>query len=706
MGTPVTSPTGLQEGHVRADRDTRSGGSTRPDAARSAPPDPLLGRVLDGRYEITARVARGGMASVYEAHDLRLDRTVAVKVMHPGMGDDAAFADRFVREARAAAKLTHPNVVSVYDQGEDDGTVFLAMEYVAGHTLRDTIAREAPMPPRRALSYLEPVLAALAAAHRAGLVHRDVKPENVLIAEDASGPARIKVADFGLARAVTAETQHTSTGVLIGTVSYIAPELVVEGRADARADVYSVGVLLFELLTGRKPHAGETPIQVAYKHVHEDVPPPSGEVGGIPPYVDALVARATARDRDLRPADAGVLLHQVHRVVNALAAGLDDDPELTTDLALPVSAARAAEEDTEAYDVPDWARDPDHERTTALRTTGVPMAAVGTPQSGAGDPTVPQRIAPPPVPPDAGEAVRHPGRPQRRTGAVIRLVLASVVVLAVAVGAWWLFDGRYTHTPSVVGLRKAAAVERIHRAGLDVDARAAYSDTVPKGEVISSVPARDGKVLPGGTVTITVSRGVEEYPVPRLAGRSLDAAEQALARIKLDVGGPVKRWSETVPEGSVIRTDPKPGTVLRPGHTVTIVVSKGRQPIKVGDWQHKDAAKAAATLRKRGLKVETDHDYDDDVPKGDVVSQSPAAGTTLHRGDTVTLLVSKGPHLVTVPNVQGHGEDSAMQELRGAGFHVRVEHYTPYFGLGFVMNQDQGPGDRVPYGSTITIFIS
>ncbi len=280
--------------------------------------DHLTGRVLDGRYRIGSRIARGGMATVYEATDLRLDRTVAVKVMHPGLGDDDEFAARFVAEARAAARLSHPNVVAVFDQGNDDGTVFLAMELIPGHTLRDTIGKEAPLSAARALALLEPVVSALAAAHRAGLIHRDVKPENVLIADDG----RIKVADFGLAKAVSATTQHTATGVLIGTVSYVAPELVVEGRSDARADVYAVGVILYELLTGKKPHEGETPIQVAYKHVHEDVPPPSRQVPGIPDYVDALVARATARDREQRPADAGVLLHHLRRVNQAVTSGV------------------------------------------------------------------------------------------------------------------------------------------------------------------------------------------------------------------------------------------------------------------------------------------------------------------------------------------------------------------------------------------------
>ncbi|MGH3414161.1 MAG: protein kinase domain-containing protein, partial [Marmoricola sp.] len=303
------------------------------------PTDPVIGRVLDGRYRVGPRIARGGMAVVHQATDLRLDRTVAVKIMHAGLADDDEFVTRFEREAHAAARLAHPNVVAVFDQGEDctDGqvTLFLVMEYVPGLTLRDLIRKEAPLPPARALDVLAPVLSALESAHRAGMIHRDVKPENVLLSDNGE----VKVADFGLARAVSSESQATTAGgVLVGTVSYLSPELVVDSRADTRADVYAAGVVLYEMLTGHKPHRAESPIQVAYKHVHEDVPPPSATVPGIPPYVDALVARATARDPSVRPADAGVLLRQVRRVRLALDQGVDEDAELTADLAPALAA--------------------------------------------------------------------------------------------------------------------------------------------------------------------------------------------------------------------------------------------------------------------------------------------------------------------------------------------------------------------------------
>ena len=281
--------------------------------------DPMTGRVLEGRYRVGAKIARGGMATVYEAHDLRLNRGCAVKIMHSDLGDDADFRRRFVREAHAAARLSHPNVVSVSDQGDDDGALFLVMEHVEGRTLREVMREEAPMPPERALALLEPVLAALAEAHAAGLVHRDVKPENVLIADDG----RIKVADFGLARAFDASVSQTATrGVLIGTVSYLAPELIVDGSADPRVDVYAAGVLLFEMLTGRKPHEGEGAIQIAFKHVNEDIAAPSTCTSQpLPSYVDALVTRATSREREHRQADAKVFLQQARRVARHAARG-------------------------------------------------------------------------------------------------------------------------------------------------------------------------------------------------------------------------------------------------------------------------------------------------------------------------------------------------------------------------------------------------
>ena len=633
------------------------------------------GQLLDGRYRIGPRIARGGMASVHEAVDQRLHRTVAVKIMHPGLGDDGDFAARFVREARAAARLSHPNVVAVYDQGDDDGTLFLAMELIAGHTLRDTVSKEAPMSPARALALLEPVVSALAAAHRAGIVHRDVKPENVLIADDG----RIKVADFGLAKAVGTDTQHTATGgVLIGTVSYLAPELVSEGTSDARADVYAVGVMLYELLTGRKPHEGETPIQVAYKHVHEDVPPPSRVVPGLPAYVDALVARATSRDTSQRPADAGVLLHHVHRVQHALAAGVSDDVELTQDLTPLLGSApeyRLGDTSPEVWEpeqLDEVAGFPDHEPTSVVAARPAPPA------------------------------------PPRRRGwrGPVALVLALLLAVGIGLGAWWFGWARYTTVPTVLDQTQASATAELEDAGFEVDLDdAVYSESVERGHVVSSSPGPGDRVLPGETVTLVVSLGVEKYPVPDLTGMTEDQARAALEDLGLEVGRVQEKFSEEVDEDLVIRHDPTEGTRLRPGTAVDLVVSKGRKPINIGDWVGKDADQATRVLERKGLVVDRSQEqYDDTVPEGSVIAQTPATGT-LYRGETVTFVVSLGPELVTVPNVRAQGIDSAQAELEALGFVVRTQNAPGYLGLGYVFGQDPSAGSRVPRGSTITLTI-
>ncbi len=688
---PRDEPTGSDRGPARGAAERRTGA------------DALVGRLLDRRYRIGGRIARGGMASVYEATDIRLDRTVAVKVMHPGLGDDDDFAQRFVREARAAARLNHPHVVGVYDQGDDDGTVFLAMEYVPGHTLRDVIRKESPMTPLRALALLEPVVSALAAAHRAGLIHRDVKPENVLIADEAHGGG-VKVADFGLAKAVSADTQHTATGgVLIGTVSYLAPELVVDGRADARADVYAAGVVLYELLTGRKPHEGESPIQVAYRHVHEDVPAPSALQPDLPAYVDALVARATSRDRTQRPADAGVLLHQIHRVTQALREGVTDDPELTADLA-PV--APYVDDSTDAQT---------DEDTTPEPFDPVEMANLSA------------RLQPPPGDPRA-EIVddshhttvldRRPPRPPSQAAPVVTaarsksvkgplaLLLTVLLVAALGGGAWWLGWERYTVTPGVLGVDAATAAAELEKSGLDAEeGDPRYSETVEAGLVLDTDPEPGDRVLDGGTVTLVVSLGPERYEVPALAGLTEDQAQDTLDQGNLAFGESREKFSDTVPAGQVIRSAPATGKVLKPDAPVDLVLSKGRRPIDIKDWTGEDAEQATSALERRKLVVEvTGEEYSDTVDEGDVISQNPTAGP-LYKGDTVQLVVSRGPELVEVPRVVAKGVDAATEELEALGFVVEVEESSNYIGVGFVFSSDPGAGSMAPKGSTITLYL-
>jgi beta-lactam-binding protein with PASTA domain/serine/threonine protein kinase len=667
---------------------------TRAHAGGASVVDPVTGHLLDGRYRVGRRIARGGMASVYEALDTRLDRICAVKIMHPGLGDDATFAERFKREARAAARLNHPHVVNVYDQGADPdidgGTLYLVMELVPGHTLRDVIRDEAPMNPAKALAVMEPIVSALAAAHRSGLIHRDIKPENVLIADDG----RVKVADFGLAKAVSADTQHTATGgVIIGTVSYLAPELVIDGTSDARADVYAAGVVLYELLTGEKPHDGESPIAVAYKHVHEDVPPPSALVPGVPPYVDALVARATARARAQRPADAGVLLHQLHRVSQALSSGVWDDAELTADLALPVSKVEPepVSDDTSAFDILPVSRSED-------LTAPTPRPILE-----------PRRLIEPPAEPPATVPVsaRAGGsRPRRSRRGPILLVAALVVALAAGVGAYWFGWARYTATPGVIGLTQQAAVAKLDHAGLDARmGSAAFSETVPKGHVVSTDPDPGAKVLHHGTVTVTMSLGKERYAVPKTAQLTVDQAQDALLKQHLAYGRSILRYS-SAPQGMVLRSNPAAGRREPRGFQVDLVVSRGLRPIHIRDWTGADVDRAVHALRARRLQVDTSNQqYSEDVPEGHVISQSPV-GQVLHRGDTVSLTVSKGPPLVQVPGgLRTMTVSAARQLLVGLGFHVRVQRTDFYVGLNYVVGSDPDPGSYARKGSTIILKI-
>jgi serine/threonine-protein kinase len=641
--------------------------------------DPLVGRVLDGRYAIRSRIARGGMASVYLAVDERLDREVAVKVMHENLVSDDEFVRRFIREARSAARLTHPGVVQVFDQGEDHGVVFLAMEHVPGRTLRDLMRERGPLTPREALDLMEPVLDALGAAHRAGIVHRDVKPENVLLADDG----RVKVADFGLARAVSTATASSSTGVLLGTVAYLAPEQVERGAANARTDVYASGILLFEMLTGSKPFEGETALQVAYQHVHDDVPPPSSRASGIAPSIDDLVLSATARVPDERPSDARELLME-----------LRETRRRTPDVDLDRRPISRRPDVRPAADV-DAARDAHAQRDDA--TVSLPAFA-GTAHD---DRAATSRIDLPPdaAPDDAG----RPYRPRRRG----RLVALAVLLVAAVLGAagWYVGagPGASVAVPALVGQPQQAAITVLDARGLGHTVREVYSEVAPVGQVTATDPEAGQRVRKTGTVVLVVSRGPERFPVPPVVGMSEADARAAILAAHLTVGEIGREYDDRVPAGAVVSAEPEPGKGLKRDTPVDLVVSRGRQPVEVTSWVGKPADEATAALKKDGFKVAASEAYDDKVDKGDVVSQSPDSGTS-YKGDTVTLVVSKGPPLVEVPKVIGMQRNKATQLLKRAGFEVQVTKVLGgYFGT--VRFQDPDAGSKAPRGSTVTITI-
>ncbi len=616
--------------------------------------DPLLGELLDGRYRVDSRIASGGMATVYTGFDTRLDRAVAIKVMHGALTHDEDFVERFRGEAKSAARLSHPNVVAIFDQGEDGGRVYLVMEYVAGATLRELLRAEGPLEPDRALAILEGVLAALAAAHDAGMVHRDVKPENVLLTPDGL----VKVADFGLARAIEASHYSIVDGTLIGTVAYLAPEQVESGAADARTDLYAAGVVLFEMLTGGPPFTGDTPIAVAYRHVNEDVPPPSQSRPGLPRAVDALVAAATHREPDERYADARAMSSVVRRT----RAGLGG----TDTAVIPMGDAPTV-------------------------ITRLPVA---------GEPVAPPPVAPPPQP----KVDRRRRRPSKK------LVLALVVALLLgsAAAAGWFFGTEHSvDVPTFTGLTAAQAEQAALDNHLTLHTGpAVFSEDVPRGQVAAQDPGPGESVGRNTVVTIQLSKGKERLPVPDVRGKSLAVATSTLRQARLALGTVNRQFSTEVEKDLVISMSQDPSRArVKPGTKVDLVVSNGPQPVDVVDVRGKPRKDAVATLQALGLKVSVTEEYDEKVEAGLVVSQDPKGGTTVFAGTTVTLVVSKGPPVVVVPDVVGESRADAARMLESRGLDVKFVDFPGRRGRR-VVDQDPAGGTTVRKGSTVTLYMA
>ncbi len=581
----------------------------------NAPPAALL----DARYRVGSLLARGGMSTVYRGTDTRLDRPVAIKVMDPRLAADPVFRGRLEREARSAARIDHPAVVDVYDQGQaatgagtglssDGPLLFLVMELVEGGTLRDVMRARGALGVPAAFAVMEQVLSGLAAAHRLGLVHRDVKPENVLI----SRTGEVKVADFGLVTA-SAQAGASSAGMIMGTVAYLSPEQVATGSADARSDVSAAGIRLYERLTGAPPYGGDTAIAVAYQHVNSDVPPPSQIAGDVPPELDELVLRSTRRDPAVRPADAAAMLAELHRVAVQLEV-----PRVPP----PVPPPRPIEQQDTVPAGP--------QRLT-------PTPAAGTAMSAALPAPGPRGTRALPRPADDGTPSHVRARRRSRRAFAVWTAVVLVLALLVGVTAWWLGSGRWTEVPSLVGLEVAAAQQLIADSDLVAQVTSAYDDEVAEGLVSATTPGPLAQLLRGSTVQITVSTG--RPTVPRIApGTSLADAEKALRDAGLT---PLHSAddSDSVPAGAVLRTDPKAGTELRVGEPVTIVVSSGQSDVvKVPDVVGKDFDDAAETLEDLDLEAKGRSA----IPflgrsDGEVVDQSPRAGTTVKRGTTIIL---------------------------------------------------------------------
>ncbi|HEY0169026.1 MAG TPA: Stk1 family PASTA domain-containing Ser/Thr kinase [Jatrophihabitans sp.] len=661
--------------------------------------DRIVGRVLEGRYRILHQLARGGMSTVYSALDERLDRPVAVKVMSAALSTDPAFADRFAREARVAARLSHLNAVAVYDQGSDDGHVFLVMELVRGRTLRDLLRERGALPPALAVSIMEPVLGALAAAHRAGLVHRDVKPENILLSDDGA----VKVADFGLARAIEADPSSTRTGLMMGTVAYCPPEQISRGSADARSDVYSAGVVLFELLTGAPPYTGDSAMAVAYQHVNSDVPAPSTRRPGIPPQLDEIVLRAANREPGGRPLDAGALLAELHdaridlglpvlgvppRPDTAGAAAVSTDTQRIT--RLPEGGAATASSATAPTPARPGATDLQHTTVHQLdRSQRAGGATAGADR-----------------PPGAGPASSRRRRNRRRTAVVVTIVL--LLGLLTGYGAWYLAVGRYHEVPTVAGASRATAVQQLRDAGFTVDPTVdqAFSETAAAGAVLGTHPDAGTHLLGGRSVRLVISSGAERFTVPQVAGRDYAEAQQSFAEIPVRL---VRRnaadGTGKLAPGKVIRTEPQPTSKVKRDSVVTVYVSTGPPIVPVPDVRDQSQDQASATLTKAGFKLALGQEHSDTVPAGSVIRQDPSAKSSVAKFSTVNLVISQGPRLVTLPQIRnGTPIAEARGRLEALGLKVRVKRAFGGF-LGTVVGMDPGAGTQVRPGAEVLLTV-
>jgi serine/threonine-protein kinase len=670
-------------------------------------PDQLVGTILGERYELIERIGRGGTAVVYRGLDHRLGRTVAVKIIHDTLVGDADYTRRFDREARAAAALSHPNIVAIFDRGTAGERPYIVMECVRGQSLRQVIAQQAPLTPTMALSYLDAIARALAAAHDAGLMHRDIKPENVLITTGG----QVKVTDFGLAKASQQNT--ASQSILMGTLSYLAPEIMTTGQASFASDIYAAGIVLYELLTGHKPHTGDEAANVLYKHVNIDVPPPSQALSGsarqrIPDYLDALVATCTSRNPALRPPNGQALEQVIAPVRRRLRQGLTSDPALADRLL----------------------QGPDHQpQTTVLLpespATGdvirpveatAPVTSV-TPEDHAADWDDWEADADLPSP--AAAINRSPARPlvqlsrdpkytRRRVGLAALLLVIVLGLVGAGVGFWWFKTGRWTVQPNVAGTAASQAQATLTEAGLTVNMVEQYSETVAAGLVIDSQPGDGVRLVKHSLVTLTVSKGPERYSLPDLRGLTQDQAVTTLANCLAPeseraakcprLGAVTPVWDEVIAAGLIVSQSQDPGAALAPATAVDITVSQGRQPIDIPDLTGQPADQAATTLTGLNFTVTTTEEHSATVPAGAVISQTPKTGTG-HIGDSITLVKSLGPVMVTVPNIVGQNEKKAKETLSQAGL-VAVVEGDAFFNL--VRDQSPASGTVVAQGSSVS----
>lgn len=630
----------------------------------------LTGELIDGRYELLEQIATGGMATIYIALDTRLDRKVAVKIMHSHLADDEKFVNRFIKEAKAAAALSHPNIVSVQDQGWNQGgtpAVFLVMEYIEGFTLREYLFEQGKLSPSEVIRHLIPILSALSAAHKIGIVHRDIKPENILISING----RIKVADFGLAHGdLLGNTMTAETSVILGSVSYLSPEQVLRGVADSRSDVYSVGIVAFELLTGQKPFAGDSPINIAYKHVNERVPAPSTLASGIPESLDVLILRATNVNPDDRPRDAEDFLEELRKIQIEL------DPkrtQMSLELDLPPIAVR------------EKSRSP--KRVSSSPMT-LPSGTVATMKSEKSESTA------------QGKKRTASSRVRRNRW------IAFILVIVLAGGFWYAFGGLGSRISiqTMAGMSAKEAEAYLTSLGLHSRVEKVFSEEIIAGKIISTNPGGGGHVQEGGTVSLVVSKGSERYLIPNVKNLSTQSADELLKKNFLILGTVTELFSTVVTKGLIISTSPTIGTSVRRNTTVDLVVSKGIEQIPLTSYLGKSSDQALNELTAAGFDVTPTYAFSDTVPIGMVVSQTPDGGTNLPKGTKIALVISKGSESVFIPNVYSLTQEKATTALEDLYLVVTIKK------IGTRPNKvviDVSPtvGSKVKRGSTVVVTV-
>ncbi|WP_051048030.1 Stk1 family PASTA domain-containing Ser/Thr kinase [Rhodococcus sp. AW25M09] len=654
--------------------------------------------MLDRRYRIDAPIARGGMSTVYRGLDTRLDRPVAVKIMDPKFAEDPQFVQRFEFEARAVARLSHPGLVAVYDHGRDGEHAFLVMELVEGGTLRELLRERGPMPPHAAVAVVRPVLEALAVAHRAGLVHRDIKPENILISDDGD----VKIADFGLVRAIAASTV-TSSSVILGTAAYLSPEQVTTGSASASSDVYGVGVVLFELLTGRTPFTGDTSLSIAYQRIDNDVPLPSTVIAGVPPQFDEVVERATVRAPEHRYRNADDMARALRGAAAALALP-DYRVPAPKRSAEHLTSLGAGAPTTVAGDRPQSAR------TQVVQDSPPPQdgvqhtRAVTSPTSRGVEYGEEHSDAPPAGPPPSERGhYRFPDfesdRHRSRRAIVIWLLVVALLAVLVGFGGWWMGSGRYTAVPMVDGLDTTGATSAVEAAGLEAAVRGTYSDSVDNDLLIGTDPTGGSRIAKGHTVFLLVSLGSPSVPSIDATASVADVEQQLRDRTFTPVDGG-EAFSTTAPIGGVAALDPPPGTVLSTGATVSVLRSKGAPPVEMPDVSGQSIDQARTTLESVGITVgEVRETFDKGTDGGTAIGTSPEAGKTVKSGTTAVLEVSNA---VTVPSLLGRSVGSARTTLETLGLTIDVRQVVDTDGS-LVIGQSPGAGSRVKPGSEVKV---